>query len=69
LGEEHGFGGCRGEAQAAARLGRFLSLSADADPADLAYGLACIRYLSVIQTPPEERLPIKTFVTADDERR
>ena len=44
-----------------------LSLSATPIPRTLHMALAGIRDLSVIQTPPEERLPIKTFVTADDD--
>ncbi|TME21400.1 MAG: transcription-repair coupling factor, partial [Chloroflexi bacterium] len=44
-----------------------LSLSATPIPRTLHMSLAGIRDLSVIQTPPEERLPIKTFVTADDD--
>ncbi|HEX3630330.1 MAG TPA: transcription-repair coupling factor, partial [Candidatus Dormibacteraeota bacterium] len=44
-----------------------LSLSATPIPRTLHMSLAGIRDLSVIQTPPEERLPIKTFVTADED--
>jgi len=44
-----------------------LSLSATPIPRTLHMSLAGIRDLSVIQTPPEERLPVKTFVTADDD--
>src|SRR5712691_5812650 len=44
-----------------------LSLSATPIPRTLHMALAGIRDLSVIQTPPEERLPIKTFVTGDDD--
>jgi transcription-repair coupling factor (superfamily II helicase) len=44
-----------------------LSLSATPIPRTLHMSLAGIRDLSVIQSPPEERLPIKTFVTADDD--
>jgi transcription-repair coupling factor (superfamily II helicase) len=44
-----------------------LSLSETPIPRTLHMALAGIRDLSVIQTPPEERLPIKTFVTADDD--
>src|SRR5207237_5273625 len=46
---------------------RVLALSATPIPRTLHMSLAGIRDLSVIQTPPEERLPIKTFVTADDD--
>ncbi len=41
-----------------------LSLSATPIPRTLHMSLAGIRDLSVIQTPPEERQPIKTYVTA-----
>ena len=41
-----------------------LSLSATPIPRTLHMALAGIRDLSVIQTPPEERQPIKTYVTA-----
>jgi transcription-repair coupling factor (superfamily II helicase) len=44
-----------------------LSLSATPIPRTLHMALAGIRDLSVIQTPPEERQPIKTFVTAREE--
>jgi transcription-repair coupling factor (superfamily II helicase) len=44
-----------------------LSLSATPIPRTLHMALAGIRDLSVIQTPPEERQPIKTFVTGRDE--
>jgi transcription-repair coupling factor (superfamily II helicase) len=44
-----------------------LSLSATPIPRTLHMSLAGIRDLSVIQTPPEERQPIKTFVTAHEE--
>jgi len=44
-----------------------LSLSATPIPRTLHMALAGIRDLSVIQTPPEERQPIKTFVTARDD--
>src|SRR5262249_6690329 len=44
-----------------------LSLSATPIPRTLHMSLAGIRDLSVIQTPPEERQPIKTFVTARDD--
>jgi transcription-repair coupling factor (superfamily II helicase) len=43
-----------------------LSLSATPIPRTLHMSLAGIRDLSVIQTPPEERQPIKTYVTARD---
>ncbi|HET9051918.1 MAG TPA: transcription-repair coupling factor, partial [Candidatus Dormibacteraeota bacterium] len=44
-----------------------LSLSATPIPRTLHMALAGIRDMSVIQTPPEERQPIKTFVTARDD--
>ena len=44
-----------------------LSLSATPIPRTLHMSLAGIRDLSVIQTPPEERQPIRTFVTAREE--
>ncbi|HEX6539028.1 MAG TPA: transcription-repair coupling factor, partial [Candidatus Dormibacteraeota bacterium] len=44
-----------------------LSLSATPIPRTLHMSLAGIRDLSVIQTPPEERQPIKTFVTARED--
>jgi transcription-repair coupling factor (superfamily II helicase) len=44
-----------------------LSLSATPIPRTLHMALGGLRDLSVIQSPPEERLPIKTFVTADDD--
>jgi len=44
-----------------------ISLSATPIPRTLHMALGGVRDLSVIQTPPEERLPIKTFVTGDDD--
>ncbi len=44
-----------------------LSLSATPIPRTLHMALAGIRDLSVIRTPPEGRLPIRTYVTAKDE--
>jgi transcription-repair coupling factor (superfamily II helicase) len=44
-----------------------LSLSATPIPRTLHMSLAGIRDLSVIQTPPEERQPIKTYVTGREE--
>src|SRR5205807_1060939 len=44
-----------------------LSLSATPIPRTLHMLLAGIRDLSVIQTPPEERQPIKTYVTARED--
>ncbi len=44
-----------------------LSLSATPIPRTLHMSLAGLRDLSVIRTPPEDRQPIRTFVTADDD--
>ena len=44
-----------------------LSLSATPIPRTLHMALAGIRDMSVIQTPPEERQPIKTFVTGRED--
>jgi transcription-repair coupling factor (superfamily II helicase) len=44
-----------------------LSLSATPIPRSLHMSLVGIRDMSVIQTPPEERQPIKTYVTADED--
>src|SRR5437762_2790579 len=44
-----------------------LSLSATPIPRTLHMAIGGIRDMSVIQTPPEERQPIKTFVTADED--
>jgi transcription-repair coupling factor (superfamily II helicase) len=44
-----------------------LSLSATPIPRTLHMAVTGIRDMSVIQTPPEDRQPIKTYVTADDE--
>jgi transcription-repair coupling factor (superfamily II helicase) len=45
-----------------------LTLSATPIPRTLHMSLAGIRDMSTIETPPEERLPIKTFVGAYDDR-
>ncbi len=45
-----------------------LTLSATPIPRTLHMSLAGIRDMSTIETPPEERLPIKTYVDAYDER-
>jgi len=45
-----------------------LTLSATPIPRTLHMSLAGIRDMSTIETPPEERLPIKTYVGAYDER-
>ena len=44
-----------------------LTLSATPIPRTLHMALAGIRDMSVVQTPPEDRQPIKTYVTADDD--
>jgi transcription-repair coupling factor (superfamily II helicase) len=44
-----------------------LSLSATPIPRTMHMALTNIRDMSVIQTPPEDRQPIKTYVTADDD--
>jgi transcription-repair coupling factor (superfamily II helicase) len=45
-----------------------LSLSATPIPRTLHMAVAGIRDMSVIQTPPEDRQPIKTYVTTDDDQ-
>ena len=45
-----------------------LSLSATPIPRTLHMAVVGLRDMSVIQTPPEDRQPIKTYVTADDEK-
>ncbi|MGH7764557.1 MAG: transcription-repair coupling factor [Candidatus Dormibacteraceae bacterium] len=66
--EEHRFGVMQKE-----RLKRLrtqldvLSLSATPIPRTLHMAVGGIRDMSVIQTPPEERQPIKTYVTGDDD--
>jgi len=45
-----------------------LSLSATPIPRTLHMAVTGIRDMSVIQTPPEDRQPIKTYVTADEEQ-
>ncbi len=45
-----------------------LSLSATPIPRTLHMAVVGIRDMSVIQTPPEDRQPIKTYVTADDDK-
>ncbi|MBJ7597020.1 transcription-repair coupling factor [Candidatus Nephthysia bennettiae] len=44
-----------------------LSLSATPIPRTMHMAVAGIRDMTVIQTPPEDRQPIKTYVTADDD--
>src|SRR5205085_3636011 len=44
-----------------------LTLSATPIPRTLHMAVAGIRDMSVIQTPPEDRQPIKTYVTSDED--
>ncbi len=66
--EEHKFGVTHKE-----RLKQFrtqidvMSLSATPIPRTLQMSLAGIRDMSTIETPPEERLPIKTYVTEEND--
>ncbi len=66
--EEHKFGVTHKE-----RLKKFrtqidvMSLSATPIPRTLQMSLAGIRDMSTIETPPEERLPIKTYVTEESD--
>jgi transcription-repair coupling factor (superfamily II helicase) len=66
--EEHRFGVMQKE-----RLKRLraevdvLSMSATPIPRTLHMALAGVRDMSVIATPPEGRLPVRTYVTADDD--
>ncbi len=66
--EEHKFGVSHKE-----RLKQFrtqidvMSLSATPIPRTLQMSLAGIRDMSTIETPPEERLPIKTYVTEESD--
>ena len=64
--EEHRFGVMQKERLKKLRTQLdVLSLSATPIPRTLHMAVGGIRDMSVIQTPPEERQPIKTFVTAD----
>ena len=47
----------------------FLTMTATPIPRTLEMSLTGIREMSVIQTPPEDRLPILTFVGAYDKRQ
>ena len=66
--EEHKFGVTHKE-----RLKRFrtqidvMTLSATPIPRTLQMSLAGIRDMSTIETPPEERLPIKTYITEESD--
>ena len=66
--EEHRFGVMQKERLKKLRTQLdVLSLSATPIPRTLHMAVGGIRDMSVIQTPPEERQPIKTYVTADEE--
>jgi transcription-repair coupling factor (superfamily II helicase) len=66
--EEQRFGVMQKERLKKLRTGLdVLSLSATPIPRTMHMAVAGIRDMSVIQTPPEDRQPIKTYVTADDE--
>ncbi len=68
LDEEQRFGVLQKERFKELRLSvDMLSLSATPIPRTLHMALASLRDLSVIQTPPEERQPVRTYVTAYDE--
>src|SRR5207237_7339336 len=45
-----------------------LSLSATPIPRTMHMAVVGIRDMSVVQTPPEDRQPIKTYVTSDDDQ-
>ncbi|MGH7759995.1 MAG: transcription-repair coupling factor [Candidatus Dormibacteraceae bacterium] len=65
--EEHRFGVMQKERLKKLRTQLdVLSLSATPIPRTLHMAVGGIRDMSVIQTPPEERQPIKTYVTADE---
>ena len=66
--EEHRFGVMQKERLKKLRTQLdVLSLSATPIPRTLHMAVGGIRDMSVIQTPPEERQPIKTYVTVDDD--
>lgn len=66
--EEHRFGVMQKERLKKLRTQLdVLSLSATPIPRTLHMAVGGIRDMSVIQTPPEDRQPIKTYVTADDD--
>ncbi len=66
--EEHRFGVMQKERLKKLRTQLdVLSLSATPIPRTLHMAIGGIRDMSVIQTPPEERQPIKTYVTADND--
>ena len=67
--EEHRFGVMQKERLKKLRTQLdVLSLSATPIPRTLHMAVGGIRDMSVIQTPPEERQPIKTYVTPDDDQ-
>ena len=67
--EEHRFGVMQKERLKKMRTQLdVLSLSATPIPRTLHMAVGGLRDMSVIQTPPEERQPIKTYVTPDDEQ-
>ncbi len=66
--EEHRFGVMQKERLKKLRTQLdVLSLSATPIPRTLHMAVGGIRDMSVIQTPPEDRQPIKTYVTVDDD--
>src|SRR5450759_1979365 len=66
--EEHRFGVMQQESLTKLRAQLdVLTLSATPIPRTLHMAVGGIRDMSVIQTPPEERQPIKTYVTADED--
>jgi transcription-repair coupling factor (superfamily II helicase) len=66
--EEHRFGVMQKERLKKLRTQLdVLSLSATPIPRTLHMAVGGIRDMSVVQTPPEERQPIKTYVTADED--
>ena len=60
--------GAQGAAKKNAPAGRCLSLTATPIPRTLHMSLVGIRDLSIIETPPVDRLAIQTYVTRYDER-
>ena len=68
LDEEHRFGVVQKERLKKLRAQvDVLSLSATPIPRTLNMSLSGVRELSVIRTPPEDRLPVRTYVTVDDD--
>ena len=60
--------GAQGAAQGAAHAGRRADADRDADPAHAAHGDGGLREISIIATPPADRLAIRTFVCRWDTR-